>query len=291
MDGAFGILHTLDISAESGDAAKMGATTLNQAIQQAGGDKKNAYSVVVMHSVTATNLENLNLLENLKYTDEAGIQRDLTLATWNGRLVVIDDSMPVKDGKYTTYLLGEGAIKLTDCGVKVPYEMSRDPQTNGGEDTLYARQRKIFAPYGISFTKANMDGMSPTDDELRDGANWAPVNNGKAGAAFKTIDLKAIPIARIISREGNVLGGLTVTCEEGSAGKTAVSVAEELGAGNSFVYSIGGAIPTYGQDVSSYTAWNGEAEIAAAEGDIIIVVEADANKKAINAGMVCAKVG
>ena len=41
-----------------------------------------------MHSQVATNLENLQLLEYLKYTDANGIQRDLTLATLNGRTVI-----------------------------------------------------------------------------------------------------------------------------------------------------------------------------------------------------------
>ncbi|MFR8334402.1 MAG: hypothetical protein ACLU9S_20320 [Oscillospiraceae bacterium] len=41
-----------------------------------------------MHSVVATNLENLNLLTALKYTDKDGVTRDLTLYSWNGKLVV-----------------------------------------------------------------------------------------------------------------------------------------------------------------------------------------------------------
>ena len=75
--------------------------------------------------------------------------------------------------------------------------MSRDPKTNGGQDTLYNRQRKCFSPYGISFTKAHMSTLSPTDAELSDGANWELVNTG--GANKKYINLKAIPIARILS--------------------------------------------------------------------------------------------
>jgi hypothetical protein len=98
---------------------------------------------------------------------------------------------------YVTYLFGDGAIEYTNCGAKVPAEMSRDPKTNGGQDTLYNRQRKCFAPYGISFTKANMSTLSPTDAELSDGANWELVNTG--GTNKKYINIKAIPIARIIS--------------------------------------------------------------------------------------------
>lgn len=197
--------HTLDISGETAEAGFVDATTLNKAIQKACGDNKNKFSIAIMHSAVATNLENLNLLAYLKQTDSYGIQRDLTLATWNGRTVLIDDSMPVSlndDGEsvYTTYILGKGAFDYEDIGAKVPFEMGRDAKTNGGEDTLYVRTRKCFAPYGISYTRQNQATLSPTDDELRNGANWELVNNGESGDDLKYIDDKAISIARIISR-------------------------------------------------------------------------------------------
>ncbi|MCM1232738.1 MAG: major capsid protein, partial [Ruminococcus flavefaciens] len=159
----------------------MEATTLNTATAQACGDHKKKFSMVFMHSAVATNLENLNLLTALKYTDKDGVTRDLTLYTWNGKLVIVDDGMPVEDGEdgtvYTTYVLGEGTINYEDIGAKVPYEMARDPKTNGGQDTLYTRQRKVFAPFGISYEKAKQASLSPTDAELADGANWDLVHS------------------------------------------------------------------------------------------------------------------
>lgn len=191
--------HTVDIT-EVGEGV-MGPTTINTAMQKALGDNKSKFSLAIMHSVVATNLENLNLLQYLKYTDANGVQRDLGMATVNGRLVIIDDSMPVDETgeapKYTTYILGEGAIEETDAGVKVPYETDRNPSINGGEDTLYSRQRKSFAPYGINFTKSSMATASPTDAELENGANWELVNT--QGTSKKYIDHKAIPIAQVIS--------------------------------------------------------------------------------------------
>ena len=76
--------------------------------------------------------------------------------------------------------------------------MSRDPKTNGGQDTLYNRQRKCWSPYGISFTMNNVSTLSPTDAELADGSNWELVNTGGSGNK-KYISLKAIPIAQIKS--------------------------------------------------------------------------------------------
>ena len=179
----------------------MDATTLNTAMQKASGDQKGKFTLVIMHSAVATNLENLKLLTYLKYNDENGMEREIGLATLNGRLVLIDDSMPSEEVEgvvhYTTFVLGDGAIEFTDCGAKVPYEMDRNPAVKGGQDLLYSRQRKCFAPYGISFTKKSMATASPTNEELANGANWEIVSS--AGSSKKYLDHKTIPIARIIS--------------------------------------------------------------------------------------------
>ena len=191
----------------------MEATTLNSATAQACGDRKKKFAMIFMHSVPATNLENLNLLTALKYTDKDGVTRDLTLYSWNGKLVVVDDGMPVRDvaesangagdgyTEYTSYVLGEGSIHFEDIGAKVPFEMARDPKTNGGQDTLYTRQRKVFAPFGISYEKASQSTLSPTNAELANGANWALVHSGESQEANRSyIDHKAIPLCRILSR-------------------------------------------------------------------------------------------
>lgn len=320
--------HTYDISGTAGATSLVSASTLNTAIQKASGDKKSKFTISIMHSAIATNLENLKLLAYLTYTDANGIERQLELATWNGRAVIIDDGMPVeeveaseavvavpgvnakytmtvtakgiaddaialtaggksatyicgidwaaqssvtnectelqklikadfpdytvtkttstvvltqkvaksedaaaiivnkKDStgtldvaiaettegvtaveakaaedahvKYTTYVLGNGAFDYEDIGAEVPYAMVRDEKTNGGQTYLYSRQRKVLAPYGISFTKTSMVTNSPTDAELKTAANWELVHDG--ASSKKYIDHKAIPIARIISR-------------------------------------------------------------------------------------------
>lgn len=202
--------HTTDVTgnAATNDVAAgcMSGTTLNSAIQKACGDNKGKFSLAIMHSVVATNLENLKLLAYMKYTDSQGIERDLSLATLNGRVVLIDDTMPTKTvtvnekqvTAYITYVLGDGAIEYTDCGAKVPYEVSRNPSANGGQDTLYSRQRKCFAPYGISFTSAYMASLSPTDAELEDGRNWEIVNS-QTSSNKQYLAHKTIPIAQIIS--------------------------------------------------------------------------------------------
>lgn len=314
--------HTYDITGAT--VPTVGATTLNSAIQKACGANKKKFALVFMHSAVATNLENLKVLTFLTNTDKDGMTREIGLATWNGKLVVIDDAMPltkivttaetkgvytltistkgiagdkisvggveytfhatetsfanktiaikssaatqaaelkkvlaeqyagifsvantsgqatvvltqvvggtgavpvvsvtqttsgtiaasiatttsgvaeVDDVTYITYVLGEGSISYENIGAKVPYEMARDPKTNGGQDTLYTRQRKVFAPFGISYEKVSQATNSPTDTELAMGANWTLVHSGEGNAADRSyIDHKAIAICRIISK-------------------------------------------------------------------------------------------
>ncbi len=288
--------HTYDITANAGDSGCIGAATLNSAMQQACGDNKDIFSLAIMHSVVATHLENLKLLDYMKYTDKDGVTRDLKLGTWNGRTVLIDDDMPTalkysgagvytvtiggtlasgdkitvagetvtlnstsaastsaaatavvtalgtmdeytvsrtdavitfteKSGyygtgapevsitstagtvtaatttepasytEYTTYVLGEGAVTLDDIGDSHPYEMSRDPKTNGGQDTLFVRDRFICGAEGLSFEKPSTLTASASNTDLSTGTNWNVINDG-----VTAISHKAIPILRILSR-------------------------------------------------------------------------------------------
>lgn len=106
--------HTYNTS-DNPDAPVFNETTLNNAIQQALGDNKSRFSLAVMHSTVATHLENLKLLAYMKYNDGEGIERDLTLATLNGRTVLIDDNMPT-EAVEEKYVLGtknsEGALEV-----------------------------------------------------------------------------------------------------------------------------------------------------------------------------------
>lgn len=94
----------------------MTATTLNSAVNKACGANKQKFSLVFMHSDVATNLENMKLLEFMKQTDGDGIQKDLTLATWNGRTVVVDDDLPAVAGYADADAETPGALKVTAAG-------------------------------------------------------------------------------------------------------------------------------------------------------------------------------
>lgn len=199
LDLPFVEKHTLDLTTKPGDDAMFGPTSLNTAMQRALGDNRSAFSLVIMHSYVLTRQENLNLVERLKYTDANGVSRDLRLATLNGLLVLEDDfgTFDPDTETYETLILGANAYDYADVNVKNAFGMGRDELTRGGYDYMAFRQRNIFAPNGISFTKKAMASLSPVPSEFKIGANWQLVRNSDG---TKVIDHRSIPIARVLSK-------------------------------------------------------------------------------------------
>ncbi len=228
-------------------ATAITATTINSAIQKAGGELKDFFALAIVHSAVATQLENLKIVQYALYNDADGIQRPVGLGYVNGKALIVDDNVPVSETgatytltsdsavnpakiyykkvgsdyevvtvpktsglssyyeqtvagthTYTSYILGNGAFEYCDCGVKVPYEMDRNPLTNGGETILIGRQRKLFAPRGFSFVYSAMASNSPTDTELASASAWEFVKNGDDDDSYP---LKAIPICSIVSTD------------------------------------------------------------------------------------------
>lgn len=90
-----------------------------------------------------------------------------------------------------------------------------------------------------------------------------------------------------ITAQPVTLGTLTVASAEGTAvGDTKITVTEEKGTGNSYFYKVANDATdvTLNMDVSSWTAWNGTADITAATGKVITIVEANASAAARKAG-------
>ena len=95
-------------------------------------------------------------------------------------------------------------------------------------------------------------------------------------------------IAVITIDETPTLGTLTVNSVAGSTtGNTKITVnpAKE-NANNVYKYKVGASetAVTYGQNLRNWTTWDGKAEIKAATGQNITVVECDGTYKALNAG-------
>lgn len=204
VNGQFVDKHTYDISGE--DDPNLSADSLNRASQKALGDKKAKLDVIFMHSAVSTNLEGLNLIQFLKYTDASGITRDLTIGTFNGRLVIVDDDMPTETTgeagsevtTYTSYVFQKGFFEYENLGVETPSELVRNAYEKGGFTDLVTRVREVIVPMFISYKGTGT--VSPTASDFETGSNWELVNNDKTGNAKVYVDDKLIPLARIISR-------------------------------------------------------------------------------------------
>ena len=185
--------HTYEVE------GKLEADSLNRASQKALGDKKQALQVMFTHSAVSTNLEGLNLINFLKYTDADGIEQDLTIGTYNGKLVIVDDDMPVAEGEdgvtlYTSYVFKKGFFEFEDLGVVKASEVVRDAKAKGGKNELISRIREMIVPYLISYKETSK--VSPMNEDFEKGANWELVNDGNG----KYVEPKLIPVVRIISR-------------------------------------------------------------------------------------------
>lgn len=82
---------------------------------------------------------------------------------------------------------------------------------------------------------------------------------------------------------------LTITSIAGVAtGDTKITVSPALEEGHSYKYKVGNDVsaPEYGAFVKNYTAWDGNADITAATGKKICVIECDSDYLAVKAGIV-----
>lgn len=149
------------------------------------GDAADSLSAIVMHSAKYTALQKALLI------DYIGAEGDIRFPTFLGYRVIVDDSCPVANGNYTTYLFGPGSVAYGEGSPKVPTEYLRSPLAgNGaGQETLITRREFIFHPRGLRWTSSSMVGSSPTNTELATAGNWA-----------KMWDTKLIKIVKILSK-------------------------------------------------------------------------------------------
>lgn len=128
VDGQFVEKHTYRVN------DVLNADSCNKASQKALGDMKQDLSVMFMHSAVSTNLEGLNLINFLKYTDKDGIEKELQIGQYNGKTVIVDDDMPTED--------------IYEKSVDTEVDASKTYYTKSGD--VYT---KVEAPTGNPSTK------------------------------------------------------------------------------------------------------------------------------------------
>jgi hypothetical protein len=162
-----------------------GATFVDATVKL--GDRGDRLTAVAMHSATEAALRKLDLIDFIP--DSEGKAQ---IKTFQGRRVVVDDTLPVRNGTtsglvYTTFLFGPGAFGKgvapldsapLQSGIGTEgVELAR--QALDSDSILINRRRYILHPRGVKFNSAAVAGDSPTNAELENGANWTRVFENK----------------------------------------------------------------------------------------------------------------
>lgn len=141
-----------------------------------------------------------------------------------------------------------------------------------------------FAKLGLNYTvkgETNLIGVHVEGDYSRATGDMYAIMGMKLWAEY----LDGIAVATVGAQ---TLGTLTVTSAAGtSSGNTKITVSPaKANADNVYKYNVGSAAETvtYGQNVKTWTAWDGTSEITAANSQEITVVEASSDYKALKAG-------
>src|SRR5262245_25800844 len=152
-----------DISALAGAAAVISGDTVVDAIYKLG-DAADQLTAFAMHSAVTAVLVKQGLIDFKEDRDG-----NPTLPFYMGKRVIVDDTMPVTTGVYTSYLFGTGAFGYADGGAPTPTETDRD--SLAGEDILINRRHYVLHPRGVAWV-GTATGVAPTNTELGVGTNW-----------------------------------------------------------------------------------------------------------------------
>ena len=179
-----------DVSIADGNNATADNLFSRSAFTGAGftlGDMFQSTSAIAVHSVVYKRMVDNDDIEFIP--DSEG---RMTIPTFMGRRVIVDDGMPVEDGAtsgnvYTSVLFGEGAMGYGEGSATTPVEVERNALQGdgGGVEILVERKSWLIHPFGMRITA----GTTPTAasfslTELRAAATWDRV-----------VERKNIPLA------------------------------------------------------------------------------------------------
>lgn len=162
---------------------------------------------------------------------------------------------------------------------------------------IYATAAENIVLYYIPVTSADMaQAFDLTADAtgligIHTGAtydNLSAETVAASGVGLFAEKLDGIVVGTINGATDSGLDNLSVTSVAGTAsGDTKVTVSPALTAGNSYKYKVAdnAVLPAVGQNVRTWSSWDGTSDITAATGKEIVVVECDAAYRAVKGGV------
>ena len=149
------------------------------------GDAADQLTMIYMNSATFTLLQKQNMIQYIPAAESR-----ISLPTYLGYRVIMDDTIPAATDNTSTYLLSAGAIAR---GVGTPVSLTgteTDRDSLGSTDYLINRQAKVLHPRGMSWIgSGSITGPTPSNTELATGTNWQ-----------RAVDHKKIGIVQLVHR-------------------------------------------------------------------------------------------
>ena len=166
-----------DISALTGGAQNFDADSFIDAAFLLG-DEQGGLTGVAVHSLTLKAMVKADLIDFMPDS-----QGKLTIPTYLGKSVLVDDSMPVSGAGatriFTTYIFGPGAIGFGEKSPKVPVEVERQALKGMGQEYIVNRRQWVMHPRGVKWLGTTQAGVTPSNAELATATNWQRVYDPK----------------------------------------------------------------------------------------------------------------
>lgn len=134
-------------------------------------------TAIAVHPKTMALLHKLDLINFIRPSELDG-----EIPTYMGKRVIVDDSLPVEVGPpdvYWTVLFGRGAFGRGEGGFMGSdargLELETDRDALRSQEVLVSRRSFVLHPAGFSYTGSITSGVSPSDTDLANSANWTYV--------------------------------------------------------------------------------------------------------------------
>jgi len=152
------------------------------------GDVSNKLTAIAIHSAVYFSLLKANLI-----TFEPVSTQGQPIEKFLGLNVIVDDTLPTEVGSsgsaiFHSYLFGQGAIAQGVSTNNPPIEGGAGNSTwqlefgrvpLAGQNIMINRRRFILHPRGVKWLGVSVAGLSPTNAEVANGANWLRVYDAK----------------------------------------------------------------------------------------------------------------
>jgi hypothetical protein len=154
------------------------------------GDRVDGIAAIAVHSLVYK-----RMVDNDDIDFIPDSQGNLTIPTFLGKRIVVDDSMPYAPGvgdaapKYTSILFGAGAFGYGEGAPPNPVAVSRAEEQGdgGGIETLWTRKTWLLHPFGYQQTGAPV------------GNSFSVAELAAAGVWSRVVDRKNVPLAYLVT--------------------------------------------------------------------------------------------